>query len=1322
MALNRTRPLAVTVLLLLIVPALLAPFASAGSHSHLTVALWNDDAMGLGAGDSFTVWAQVFDGQTAVNVTSVTFFLGFNFPPVVTPVPYPGVYAGTPGLYNATVTLTATDAAAGATVLGVDVIDGTETASSSRIVVLQFPGGGPFGGSGDPWTVHAGVDNLDELGQRVDPGETVVWRIDTALNGTATNASSLTADLYESTHVTFGETPTALTPVNVGPGSYEVRYTVPTTLNESRQYVLQAHISETNDAWSNGTADVWFHDLVADFSEASGLRLSGSLTVGDGAATIQGATVAIEIHEDGNASNVLGQIAGTTNATGQVAFNMSNSGTTDLVADGWVNTTSHAQRVYRMFSVKGLYLPPAPDASRFDAIPLTDASQVPWAGVQTFPYEFWDNGTLAGNTNVNAYVWNARGAWQATPLLTDGQGRANLTIDFDSAPPFSFEDLAVGGINVTFRTPQGPDTSASDGIWWGEDEEHLMPDPTATFLEQLVDTNMSFTTQTFTLGSAFGVGAKYTGAKNTTGWVGGAALFPGGLLTTIGGRVDRYAVWTGSDVPYITYMVDGDAQEFFGCMQIPSYWPDTTYSLVGVQAPSLAWLSSEDGPPVAGSFAWTDLTVGGSLSQFAASPDTTAPSVRGVGDLSVDLGQPLDLSAIAYDNSLDFCDAGNYTWSFNDPNFGTVQVFGKGTSVTLQSPGVIAGQLSVRDGTGNTATVDFNVTVNDTMAPAVDAGANQSVLVGDLVNLTCLATDDDPSFPAGATFNWSFGYNGSNVTLAGPNATHRFDIAGDYVARCTVTDATGNEGSDNTTIHVAIPDSEPPTVDAGPDLIAHEGDTVTIIPNVTDNDPTFPAGAVFLWEVETGGVVVNTSDVEDLTVTLATAGLYNMTLTVWDAAGNNASDALQVTVLPPDTTDPTVDAGPDQTVWVGTTVDFAGTASDDDPNFPAGALIEWNFSYNGSFVVLTGLTPSFTFDVAGTYLIALEVTDASGNRGADTLTVEVLPPDTEPPVVDAGPDWNVVAGTTVTLAGTATDNDPFFPNGSTAVWNFTVGTTPYTSSGLVWARLFDTPGVYVVTLNVTDAAGNSGTDTTTVTVIPVDTTAPSIAPIPNQETMTGVLFTFEAVVTDDSANFSTTAQYNWTFTHNGTDVDLSGATATFTFTTSEVVDVTLTVSDWSGNTATATFKVTVRAPDTTPPVIDLASTTMTGVVGREVLFTAAASDGGNPIIDPAAFVWTFTDQGTPVTLTGGTVTHTFNAAGTYNVTLTVTDAAGNAASRSITVTISEAPADTGGLDPMLLVGLLVAVVVIVGAGFALTRKRGGSPPAGGQSGEGGEQP
>lgn len=87
--------------------------------------------------------------------------------------------------------------------------------------------------------------------------------------------------------------------------------------------------------------------------------------------------------------------------------------------------------------------------------------------------------------------------------------------------------------------------------------------------------------------------------------------------------------------------------------------------------------------------------------------------------------------------------------------------------------------------------------------------------------------------------------------------------------------------------------------------------------------------------------------------------------------------------------------------------------------------------------------------------------------------------DLEDPVANAGPDQEVDEGDTVTFDGSGSTDNVGITN---YTWNFTDG-TEQTLYGVSPQYLFTTNGTYIITLNVTDAAGNWDTDTMIVTVV-----------------------------------------------------------------------------------------------------------------------------------------------------------------------------------------------------------------------------------------------
>ena len=122
----------------------------------------------------------------------------------------------------------------------------------------------------------------------------------------------------------------------------------------------------------------------------------------------------------------------------------------------------------------------------------------------------------------------------------------------------------------------------------------------------------------------------------------------------------------------------------------------------------------------------------------------------------------------------------------------------------------------------------------------------------------------------------------------------------------------------------------------------------------------------------------------------------------------------------------------------------------------------------------------------GSYAALLETWDSAGQYDAAVAMMQTGP-DTTPPAANAGPDQSVDEDTTVTFDGSAsTDNVGIV----SYMWTFNDG-GPQVLTGAIVTHIFSTPGTYVVTLTVTDGAGNSDTDTMTVTVY--DVTSPTVS-------------------------------------------------------------------------------------------------------------------------------------------------------------------------------------------------------------------------------------
>jgi len=72
-------------------------------------------------------------------------------------------------------------------------------------------------------------------------------------------------------------------------------------------------------------------------------------------------------------------------------------------------------------------------------------------------------------------------------------------------------------------------------------------------------------------------------------------------------------------------------------------------------------------------------------------------------------------------------------------------------------------------------------------------------------------------------------------------------------------------------------------------------------------------------------------------------------------------------------------------------VTFDGSDSDDDGG-AENLTYTWEFVYEGRTETLTGMSPTFEFEIAGTYEVTLTVTDDGDLSSEDTMTVTVTEP------------------------------------------------------------------------------------------------------------------------------------------------------------------------------------------------------------------------------------------------------------------------------------------------------------------------------------------
>ncbi|MEJ2272324.1 MAG: PKD domain-containing protein, partial [Candidatus Bathyarchaeota archaeon] len=292
--------------------------------------------------------------------------------------------------------------------------------------------------------------------------------------------------------------------------------------------------------------------------------------------------------------------------------------------------------------------------------------------------------------------------------------------------------------------------------------------------------------------------------------------------------------------------------------------------------------------------------------------------------------------------------------------------------------------------------------------------------------------------------------------------------------------------------------------------------------------------------------------------TFNTPGNYVVSLIVTDSALNSATKSITVTVL--DITDPKVDAGDDVVIHQRDSVIFDGSKSSDNVQI---LNYKWTF-IDGSTKTLVGVSPNYVFNSAGTFIVTLNVSDFQGNSATDTVLVTVV--DITFPLAKAGVDQIVDEDTSVTFDGSASSDNVGI---TSYIWSFSAS-EPHTLNGENPSYVFEKPGIYLVTLTVSDAEGHSSNDTVTFTVL--DKTAPVIE---TKDFVSGIEdnpISFDASQSYDNVGI---ANYTWIF-GDGSSENSSVPSVSHIFADSNTYDVELDVTDTSGNTNTTYITAEVQ--------------------------------------------------------------------------------------------------------------------------------------------------
>jgi PKD repeat protein len=355
----------------------------------------------------------------------------------------------------------------------------------------------------------------------------------------------------------------------------------------------------------------------------------------------------------------------------------------------------------------------------------------------------------------------------------------------------------------------------------------------------------------------------------------------------------------------------------------------------------------------------------------------------------------------------------------------------------------------------------------------------------------------------------------------------------------------------------------------------------------------------------------------------ASPGFRRVTLTVSNTASTRKASKT-LTVLPTEAAASFVFSPP--TPGPGQVVQFADTSTGNPVSW------SWKFGDGGTSTVKN---PSHAFARAGNYVVGLVATTSTGSKQASrTLTVASIS------VLNSS---FAFAPTTPVVGQIVQFTDASAGDPTSWSWAFGDGAT---STAQNPSHAYSTAGAKTVTLTVTNRTGSS-TSNHALTVTTPLTASFSFSPT---SPIAGQSVQFTDISSGNPASLS------WNF---GDGAVSSAQNPTHAYATAGTKTVTLIVTNSSGSNSTS------RAVTVTAPLkASFASSPSSPVVNQPVQFTDASTGS------PSIWQWTFGDGSTSSTQNPN---HTYTAAGSYSVTLTIMTASGQ---DSVTQIVSVAAANS----------------------------------------------
>ena len=407
-------------------------------------------------------------------------------------------------------------------------------------------------------------------------------------------------------------------------------------------------------------------------------------------------------------------------------------------------------------------------------------------------------------------------------------------------------------------------------------------------------------------------------------------------------------------------------------------------------------------PDVAGSYVFQLIVNDGKLSSAASSVTVTASAANIAPVANAGAAQNVVVGSTTTLNGSASSDANGdsiaYAWTFVSKPASSGAALSGATTVNPTFVPDVAGsyviRLIVSDGSLSSAASTITVTASAAnIAPVANAGTAQNVVDGTTGTLIGTASRDANG--DSITYAWTFVSkpSSSSAALSGAttvNPTFVPDVAGSYVFQLIVNDGRLSSAAATVTVTASAANIAP-VANAGVAQSVVTGSSVSL--NGTASSDANGDALTYSWSYTSrpAGSTASLSSATSATPTFTAdkAGSYVLSLTVNDGSLSSTPSTVTVTASTANLA-PVANAGNSQNVYVGTTVSLNG-ASSYDPNGDS-LLYAWAFVSKpaGSSATLSGTatsTPTFVPDVAGSYVVALAVSDGLLSSQISTVTV-----------------------------------------------------------------------------------------------------------------------------------------------------------------------------------------------------------------------------------------------------------------------------------------------------------------------------------------------